>query len=94
MIKITFEVSEEVIKEGLNAESLLEKSSSEGRYGILRSVVDVISYSMLNKYIEKGQTEFVVKKEDLDDKSKAVYDQHISGICVLAAFSESDKAKK
>lgn len=94
MIKITFEVSEEVIKEGLDAESLLEKSSSEGSYGILRSVVDVISYSMLNKYIEKGQTEFVVKKEELDDKSKAVYDQHISGICVLAAFSETDKAKK
>ena len=94
MIKITFEVSEEVIKEGLDAESMLWKSSSEGSNGILRSVVDMISYSMLNKYIEKGQTEFVVKKEELDDMSKAVYDQHISGICVLAAFSESDKAKK
>lgn len=94
MIKITFEVSEEMIKEGLDAGSSLGKSSSEGSNGFLSSLVDVISYSLLNNYIEKGQTEFVVKKEELDDKSKVVYDQHISGICVLAAFSEIDKAKK
>lgn len=94
MIKITFEVSEEMIKEGLDAKSVLRKSSSEGGSGILRSFMDVISYALLNEYIEKGQTEFVVKKELLNDMSKAVYDQHISGICVLAAFSETDKAKK
>jgi hypothetical protein len=94
MIKITFEVSEEMIKEGLDAESSLRKSSSEGSNDILRSILDVVSYSLLNKYIEQGQTEFVVKKEELDDKSKVVYDQHISSICVLAAFSEIDKAKK
>ena len=94
MIKITFEVSEEMIKEGLDTESLLGKSSSEGSNGILRSIVDVMSYSLPNRYIEKGQTEFVVKKEELDYKSKAVYDHHFSGICALAAFSEIDKAKK
>lgn len=63
-------------------------------HDIPRLLFDVIVFCLLGKQLKKGKTEFVVTPDKLDDKSKAIYDRTLGDICLLAAFSETDKKNK
>jgi hypothetical protein len=91
MIKIIFEVSEDFIRENASPEatSAKMKAASEGR--AMKVLFDMIGFSQLNKQIEQGKTEFMVTPDKLDDKSMELFNNEIGEICVLAAFSETDK---
>ena len=94
MIKITFEVNEDFVRENGNPENASSKMGGVKPHDILKSLFDVISFGLLGKQLEKGKTEFVVTPNKLDDKSKAIYDRVLGDICILAAFSETDKENK
>jgi len=57
----------------------------------MKVLFDMIGFSQLNKQIEQGKTEFMVTPDKLDDKSMELFNNEIGEICVLAAFSETDK---
>lgn len=88
MIKITFEVSDDFIKEKADIKSLnLESSSIE----ITKSLADVFSFRKLEELLHEGKTELLVTLDKLDDKSIEIYNGTIGQICALAVFSETDK---
>lgn len=60
----------------------------------MKSFLDIISFTALKSQIEKGNTEFVITPDKLDEKSKELYDHYIAQICALAAFSETDKKEE
>ena len=94
MIKITFEINEDFIRESANPESVSAKMAEDGGKRSLKALVDMIGFGQLVKHIDEGKTEFVVNTDKLDDKSMEIFNNEIGEICLLAAFSETDKQKK
>lgn len=90
MIKIVFEVSEDFVRENANPELATAKAKAEPDRA-MKAVFDMLAFSQLNKHIVQGKTEFTVTTDKLDDKSMELFNNEIGEICMLAAFSESDK---
>ena len=93
MIKITFEVSEDFIRESATPETATAKMKAEDGKHAMKALFDMIGFKQLEKQIDEGKTEFVVTPDKLDDKSKELYNNEIGEICLLAAFSETDNKK-
>lgn len=91
MIKITFEINEDFISENADVNKVIKRVKDKN--DVLKCVTDVICFTKLDEQVKKGNTEFVVNKDDLDNTSKILYDSTISRVCVLAAFSETDKVQ-
>ena len=91
MIKITFEVSEDLIRENANPETATAKITAADGQNAARALFDMMAFMQLNNLLEQGKTDFVVTTDKLDEKSLKLYDASIGEICVLAAFSETDK---
>lgn len=89
MIKITFEVSEDFIRQ--NAHPTSDNTKEADDKHIMKMLFDLLGYGLLEKQLQEGKTEFVVTPDKLDDKSKDMYNNTIGAICLLAAFSETDK---
>ena len=89
MIKITFEVSEDFIRESATPESTRAKlKANQNPFSILAGLM---GFSSLNQLIEEqGKTEFIVSKDKLSEKSRCIYDSSIGDICILAVLSEID----
>lgn len=90
MIKITFEVSEDFIRENATPEAAIAKARDGGEKAI-KALLDSIGFKRLERCVNEGKTEFVVTTDKLDSKSEELYDNEIGTICILAAFSETDK---
>lgn len=94
MVKITFEISEDFIRENANPESASEKiMAAEGKKTV-KVLFDMIGFSKLKERIDAGKTEFVVTPDKLDEKSIEMYNNELGEICILAAFSETDKKEE
>ncbi len=94
MVKIIFEVSEEFINESANPDNASAKmKESEGKRA-MKVLFDMIGFGQLKKQVEKGKKEFTVTPDKLDEKSTELYNNEIGEICLLAAFSETDKGDK
>ena len=94
MIKITFEINEDFIRESAKPESLSAKIAEDGGKRGVKALFDMIGFGQLVKQMDKGKTEFVVNTDKLDDKSKELFNNEVGEICMLAAFSETDNQKK
>jgi len=90
MIKITFEVSEDFIRENTDPKAIAAKLAHDGTRA-MKIMLDMVGFGQLKKQVESGKTEFVVTPDKLDEKSQELYNNEIGEICLLAAFSESDK---
>jgi len=94
MVKIIFEVSEEFINESANPGNAAAKmKESEGKHA-MKVLFDMIGFDQLKKQVENGKKEFTVTPDKLDEKSTELYNNEIGEICLLAAFSETDKENK
>ena len=91
MIKITFEVSEDLIRENANPETAIAKMTAADGQNAARALFNMMAVMQLNNLLKQGKTDFVVTTDKLDEKSLKIYDAAIGEICVLAAFSETDK---
>ena len=91
MIKIIFEISKDFIKENANEDSIIEKIKNSDGKNAIKCMFDMVACSKLQERIEKGETEFVVKPEKIDDRLKHIFENEIGEICILAADSEKEE---
>lgn len=94
MVKIIFEVSEEFIKESATADSAHAKIKESEGIRTMKVLMDLLGFIQLKKQVEKGKKEFTVTPDKLDEKSTELYNNEIAVICMLAAFSETDKKEE
>lgn len=91
MIKIVFEVSEDFVRENASPETAVAKAKAAPEGRLVKVMFDMMGFGQLKKEIDKGKKEFVITPDKLDERSKELYDNEIGEICMLAAFSETDK---
>ena len=94
MVKIIFEVSEDFINESSNPVNATAKMKAAEGNRALKVLFDTIGFAQLKCQVEKGKKEFTVTPDKLDEKSTELYNNEIGEICLLAAFSETDKRDK
>jgi len=94
MIKITFEVSEDFIRENANPKLAIEKMKAAEGNKAMKVMCDLISFSQMENMIDKGKTEFIVTPDKLNEKSMQLWEIEIAEICLLGVFSESDKKEE
>ncbi len=87
MIRVIFEFNEDVLEFG----NLLKGAREDHDVNSAQILVNLIGAALLKRQVEKGKNEFLVTEEKLDEKSKSVYSHVLPGVCVLAAYSETDK---
>ena len=95
MVKIIFEVSEDLINEKADVKNITSKVNDDTKASsVMSMMVDLIGFSHLKERVDKGETEFTVSPDNLDDKMKMIYENSVGTLCVLAVFSEKDKGKE
>lgn len=94
MITITFKVSKDLIANNASDETIKAKMKAVEGDKALKVLFDMLGFKQIQKQIEQGKTEFVVTPDKLDEKSKQLYDSNLAEICMLAAFSETDKKEE
>ena len=88
MVKITFEVSEDFIRERASIDSFIAKvDAKEGVHGAIACFVENVGFQSINQLVKEGNTEFTVNPDKLDKPSKELFDMEIGKICLLTAFS-------
>lgn len=91
MIKIVFEVSEDFVRENASPETAAAKMKAAPEGRAVKVMFDMVDFGQLKRQIDQGKKEFVITPDKLDERSKELYDNEIGEICMLAAFSETDK---
>lgn len=94
MVKITFEVSEDFIRENASPKLATEKMKAAEGDNAVKVMFDLISFSQMENMIDKGKTEFIVTPDKLDETSMQLWETEIPEICLLGVFSESDKKEE
>lgn len=94
MVKITFEVSEDFIRENANPKLAIGKMKAAKGNKAMKVMCDMIGFSQMENMLDKGKTEFIVTPDKLDERSKELWEIEISEICLLGVFSESDKEEE
>lgn len=88
MVKITFEVSEDFIRERASVDSFIAKvDAKEGGYDSISFFIESIGFQSINQLVKEGNTEFTVNPDKIDKASKEIFNIEIGKICLLAAFS-------
>lgn len=88
MVKITFEVSEDFIRERASIDSLIAKVDAKaGGDNAISCFIENIGFQSINQLVKEGNTEFTVNPDKLDKQSKEIFNIEIGKICLLTAFS-------
>ena len=86
MIKFIIEVEEGYINKNADPNVSFEKSMLLGGKGAISSMVDMISFSAVQKKVKEGQTEFVINQEKLEKKAYQIFDHAVSEVAALAGI--------
>lgn len=94
MVKITFEVNEDFIRENAKEEVVTAKMKAAEDNKAMKVLFDLIAFKQMKELIDEGKTEFTVTTDKLDEKSMNMWNNEIAEICLLGVFSEKDKEEK
>lgn len=86
MIKFIIEVEEGYINKNADPEVSFEKTMLMSGRDAISSMVDMISFSAVQKKVKEGQTEFVIKQENLEDKAYRIFDHAVAEVAALAGI--------
>lgn len=93
MVKLIIEVSEEYIRTNSEIECVEKKArDNEKRGGAIKALFDMIAFSQIAKEIDKGNSEFVVSREKLQENAVELFDKTVGEICMMATMIKDDKA--
>ena len=94
MIKITFEVDENFVKNRGNMPENKESLLGQNPTDFLLSLFGICACRQLEKKIQEGQTEFVVTPSALTDMGQKLYDRVIDEVCACATEIREDNDNK
>lgn len=96
MAKFIIEVSDEYIREHADGEKMAEKmENSEGKEDALSALFDVIAFGKIKDELDKGETEFTITADDMDDdKGRKIFDSTVSRIGMLFIIKGAKKEKE
>jgi len=92
MAKFIIEIDDDVIRERGKFENS-KKEMTDGK-DPMKTLYDMVAFSSISKYLDKGVTEFHVTPDMMSDEPKKdFYDRNISDVCMLAFMATTDEKK-
>lgn len=89
MVKITFEISEEYIREHADVDNV----TTSFKDNVMMGMLNLLAFGGMEQELKNGKTEFVVKREAVDDRIVEMYDHGVAYACLLATKA-AQKEKK
>lgn len=86
MIKFIIEVEEGYINKNADPDFSFKKAMMQDGRDAISSMVDMISFSTIQKKVKEGQTEFVINPEKLEKKAYQIFDHAVSEVAALAGI--------
>lgn len=86
MAKIIIEVSDDVIRQNANAESLKAKADKEG-VNPMKLMYDMIAFGVIEGQINKGVNEFRVSRDELDEGPRSIFDRNLADVLIVAGLA-------
>ena len=90
MVKIIIELDENYIEEKVNVNNLVESTDSKDAMHVF---ADMVSFMLFKQNVEKGQTEFFLSRELLDNKEKDLFDRTIAYMVTLSCAHPKNNEK-
>ena len=93
MAKFIIEVDDDYIRENANLDVTKKKvDESSDKGGFAKAIFDMIAYSNIVKKLDKGETEFKITRDMMDDDTKREYfDRNAADVLMLAVMAEPNK---
>jgi len=93
MAKFIIEVSDSYIRERADVNNLVAFSKQED-VKFPRLMVDLISFSSLERKIDEGVNEFVISSDNLDEKVRKLFNDTLTQVASLALITAKEKQEE
>lgn len=93
MAKFIIEVSDSYIRERADIDNLTALSMQEN-VKFPRLMVELISFSSLEKKIDEGVNEFVISSDNLDEKVRKLFNDTLTQVASLALITAKEKQEE
>lgn len=90
MIKFIVEVDEEYIHKKANPNDAFEEVDKKDAESVLVRMANMLSFIALEKKLEDGETEFVIKRDYLEEKAYKIFENTTSHLATLAVALKKD----
>lgn len=96
MAKFIIEVDDDFIRENASVELAKKKTDEgDGKFGFAKALYDMIAFSVIAKRIDKGETEFHVTSDMMnDDTNRQCWERNVPDVLMLAVMAASDDKKE
>jgi hypothetical protein len=96
MAKFIIEVDDDFIRENANVEVAKKKvDGCDDKGGFARAMFDLIAYSSIAKRIDKGETEFRITRDMMNDDTKCEHwERQVPDVLMLASLAGPDEKKE
>ena len=93
MAKFIIEVDDDFIRESASFDASKKKmEESAGKNDFAKALFDLLAYKGINDRIDKGETEFHVTRDMMDNDNKLEYwDRNVADVLMLAVMAGSEK---
>lgn len=91
-IKFILEVDEQYVHDCANpAKAAEDAANGGGKNKFVTNLINFIGFVSVEKQVDAGTKEFVINRDNLDEKAHAIFDHVLGNIAVLSGISKKDK---
>lgn len=90
MIKFIVEVDEEYIHKNANPNAVFEKVDMQNAGSAIVRIANLLCFTALEKKLEDGETEFVIKRDNLEEKAYQILEDVTASLAALAVVLKKD----
>lgn len=96
MIKFIIEVDEEYIHKNANPDAAFEEADKQKAESALARIANLLSFMALEKKLKDGETEFVIKRDCLEEKAYPILEHVTANLAALtvALKKETTESKE
>lgn len=89
MVKIVLEVSEEFIRDNADPQKVKVNAEVSGK-SALNTLVNVITFSVLENEVNEGKKEFTLKQENFSENEKRLFTSALGELALLIIGSKKE----
>lgn len=93
-IKFIVEIDEQYVHDCANPAKNAEKINDGGKNDFMKGLVNILGFGILEKEVDAGTTEFVINRDNIEEKANEVFEHALSNLAVLAGIGKKDKEKE
>lgn len=94
-IKFIVEVDEQYVHDCANPAKAAENAANGGgKNAFVTNLINLMGFASIEKKVNEGTKEFVINRDNIDEKVHEVFDHVLGNIAVLSGISKKEKEEE